>query len=145
MLAEREYRAQEAQRSTVRGHTESGPGPRLGEIVGERLTEAGAPADSLEWDSRKRSDGSWQVHLQFTIEGRPQVAEWVFDPRRRHVAPVEQWGYILYGLVVLSLLAVFAIGKQVAAGLGAPAAATPSDGSSSVRSTSSRRSSGCWR
>src|SRR5262245_762010 len=35
VLAEREYRAQEAQRSTVRGHTESGPGPRLGEIVTE--------------------------------------------------------------------------------------------------------------
>ena len=89
VLAEREYRAQEAQRSTVRGHTESGPGPRLGEIVAERLTEAGAPADSLEWDSRKRSDGNWQVHLQFTIEGRPQVAEWVFDPRRRQVMPVD--------------------------------------------------------
>jgi hypothetical protein len=89
VLAEREYRAQEAQRSTVRGHTESGPGPRLGEIVGERLTEAGAPADSLEWDSRKRSDGNWQVNLQFTIEGRPQVAEWVFDPRRRQVMPVD--------------------------------------------------------
>ncbi len=42
VLAEREYRAQEAQRSTVRGHTESGPGPRLGEIVAERLAEAGA-------------------------------------------------------------------------------------------------------
>ena len=89
VLAEREYRAQEAQRSTVRGHTESGPGPRLGEIVAERLTEAGAPADSLEWDSRKRSDGNWQVHLQFIIEGRPQVAEWVFDPRRRQVMPVD--------------------------------------------------------
>ena len=89
VLAEREYRAQEAQRSTVRGHTESGPGPRLGEIVAERLTEAGAPADSLEWDSRKRSDGNWQGHLQFIIEGRPQVAEWVFDPRRRQVMPVD--------------------------------------------------------
>jgi len=36
VLAEREYRAQEAQRSTVRGHTESGPGPRLGEVVEDR-------------------------------------------------------------------------------------------------------------
>jgi hypothetical protein len=89
VLAEREYRAQEAQRSTVRGHTESGPGPRLGEVVTERLSEAGALADSLEWDSRKRSDGSWQVHLQFTIEGRPHEAEWVFDPRRRQVMPAD--------------------------------------------------------
>jgi hypothetical protein len=89
VLAEREYRAQEAQRSTVRGHTESGPGPRLGEIVTERLSEAGAQADSLEWDSRKRNDGSWQVHLQFIVEGRPYAAEWVFDPRRRQVMPAD--------------------------------------------------------
>jgi hypothetical protein len=89
VLAEREYRAQEAQRSTVRGHTESGPGPRLGEIVAERLTDAGAPADSLAWDSRKRTDGNWQVQLQFTLEHRPQLAEWVFDPRRRHVIPAD--------------------------------------------------------
>jgi hypothetical protein len=89
VLAEREYRAQEAQRSTVRGHTESGPGPRLGEIVLERLADAGAPADALAWDSRKRTDGNWQVQLQFTVEGRPQIAEWVFDPRRRHVIPAD--------------------------------------------------------
>ncbi|HEY2287272.1 MAG TPA: septation protein SepH [Streptosporangiaceae bacterium] len=89
VLAEREYRAQEAQRSTVRGHTESGPGPRLGEIVTERLTDAGASADTLAWDSRKRADGNWQVQLQFTMDHRPQLAEWVFDPRRRHVIPAD--------------------------------------------------------
>jgi Protein of unknown function (DUF3071) len=89
VLAEREYRAQEAQRSTVRGHTESGPGPRLGEIVTERLAEAGARADELAWDSRKRPDGNWHVQLQFMLEGRPQIAEWVFDPRRRHVIPAD--------------------------------------------------------
>jgi Protein of unknown function (DUF3071) len=89
VLAEREYRAQEAQRSTVRGHTESGPGPRLGEIVTERLADAGASADTLAWDSRKRADGNWQVQLQFTMDHRPQLAEWVFDPRRRHVIPAD--------------------------------------------------------
>src|SRR5580698_5309301 len=47
VLAEREYRAQEAQRATVRSPGDSGPGPRLGDIV----------------------------------------AEWIFDPRRRHIAP----------------------------------------------------------
>jgi Protein of unknown function (DUF3071) len=89
VLAEREYRAQEAQRSTVRGHTESGPGPRLGDIVAERLMEAGAPTDAQEWDSRKRPDGNWQVQLQFSAAGRGHVAEWVFDPRRRQVIPAD--------------------------------------------------------
>jgi hypothetical protein len=89
VLAEREYRAQEAQRATVRGHTESGPGPRLGDVVLERLSEIGAPAESLTWDSRKRADGSWQVQLQFAMGSRPQVAEWLFDPRRRQVVPAD--------------------------------------------------------
>jgi hypothetical protein len=87
VLAEREYRAQEAQRATIRGPGDSGPGPVLGEIVAERLAEAGAGADDVRWDSRKRPDGNWQVQLAIATGGRAQVAEWVFDPRRRHVAP----------------------------------------------------------
>jgi Protein of unknown function (DUF3071) len=87
VLAEREYRAQEAQRATVRSPGDSGPGPRLGEIVAERLIELGVVPDDALWASRKRADGNWQVQLAFTMGGRPQVAEWVFDPRRRHVSP----------------------------------------------------------
>ncbi len=87
VLAEREYRAQEAQRATVRSPGDSGPGPRLGDIVAERLAGMGASADDARWDSRKRPDGNWQVQIAFTAGGRTQVAEWVFDPRRRHIAP----------------------------------------------------------
>jgi hypothetical protein len=89
VLAEREFRAQEAQRATVRGHGDSGPGPRLGDIVAERLAESGTSPDDAQWDSRKRSDGNWQVQLIFTIGGRPQIAEWVFDPQRRHATPAD--------------------------------------------------------
>src|SRR6202161_4819650 len=89
VLAEREYRAQEAQRATVRGPGDSGPGPRLGDIVTERLAECGASADDAQWDSRKRADGNWQVQLMFLTGNRPQLAEWVFDPRRRHVYPAD--------------------------------------------------------
>jgi hypothetical protein len=87
VLAEREYRAQQAQRATVRSAGDSGPGPRLGEIVTDRLAQAGASPDDARWDSRKRADGNWQVQLMFTAGGRPQLAEWVFDPQRRHVTP----------------------------------------------------------
>src|SRR5215475_14116256 len=70
VLAEREFRAQEAQRATVRTDrrgTESGPGPRLGEIVGQRLSGLGASAEDVEWDSRKRQDGCWQVQVAYTL------------------------------------------------------------------------------
>jgi hypothetical protein len=87
VLAERQYRAQEAQRATIRGRGDSGPGPRLGDIVAERLGGVGANAETAEWDSRKRQDGNWQVQLQFCIGSRTSTAEWIYDPRRRHVIP----------------------------------------------------------
>src|SRR5215475_4501989 len=88
VLAERQYRAQEAQRATIRGFGE-GPGPRLGDIVAERLSHVGASSDT-EWDSRKRPDGNWQVQLEFNISGRPAIAQWIYDPRRRHVIPDDE-------------------------------------------------------
>jgi len=89
VLAERAYRAREAQGATIRRPGESGPGPRLGDIVAERLAAVGAVAEDVQWDSRKRGDNNWQVQLMFSIGGRPQLAEWAFDPRRRHVVPAD--------------------------------------------------------
>jgi hypothetical protein len=89
VLGERAYRAQEAQGATIRRPGDSGPGPRLGDIVSERLAALGAVAEDVQWDSRKRGDNSWQVQLMFSIGGRPQLAEWAYDPRRRHVVPAD--------------------------------------------------------
>jgi hypothetical protein len=89
VLAERAYRAQEAQGATIRRPGDSGPGPRLGDLVAERLAALGTAAEDVQWDSRKRGDNNWQVQLMFTIGGRPQLAEWAFDPRRRHVIPAD--------------------------------------------------------
>jgi Protein of unknown function (DUF3071) len=89
VLAERAYVADQAQTASVRRHGDSTPGPRLGEIVTERLNAIGADPDDVQWDAKKRGDGSWQVELAFTSDGRLHVAEWVFDPRRRHVLPAD--------------------------------------------------------
>ena len=90
VLAERAYRAQEAQGATIRRPGDSGPGPRLGDIVAERLGMLGIDPEDVQWDSRKQGDSTWQVQLMFTVGGRPQQAEWSFDPRRRHVSPASE-------------------------------------------------------
>jgi hypothetical protein len=89
VLAERAYIADQAQTASVRRHGDSSPGPRLGEIVAERLKAVGADPQDAQWDAKKRGDGSWQVQLTFSSGGRQLVAEWVFDPRRRHVMPAD--------------------------------------------------------
>jgi len=90
VLAERAYRAQEAQGASVRHPGDSGPGRRLGDVVAERLMHLGADMEEAEWDSRKRPDGTWLVSLLFTAGDLPRLAEWVFDPRSRHISPADE-------------------------------------------------------
>jgi Protein of unknown function (DUF3071) len=92
VLAERAYMADQAQRASVRRRGDaapSTPGPRLGEIVTERLEALGSDPEVAQWDAKKRGDGSWQVQLAFISGGRLHEAEWLFDPRRRHVLPAD--------------------------------------------------------
>ena len=89
VLAERAYMADQAQKASVRRQGDATPGPQLGEIVAERMKAFGAEPDDAQWDAKKRSDGSWLVQLTFISAGLLHAAEWVFDPRRRHVLPAD--------------------------------------------------------
>jgi Protein of unknown function (DUF3071) len=90
VLAERAYIATQAQSASVRRQGDSAPGPRLGDIVTTRIPVLGGAPEDAEWDSRKRGDGNWQVSLTFPSNGRLHIAEWLFDPRRRHVMPADE-------------------------------------------------------
>ena len=89
VLAERAYAADQAQVASVRRQGDATPGPRLGEIVTERLKVFGADPEDAQWDAKKLGDGNWQVQLIFISGGRLHTAEWIFDPRRRHVLPAD--------------------------------------------------------
>ena len=89
ILAERAYVADQAQLASVRRQGDATPGPRLGEIVTERLKVFGADPEDAQWDAKKLGDGSWQVQLIFISGGRLHTAEWIFDQRRRHVLPAD--------------------------------------------------------
>ncbi|GAA0257563.1 hypothetical protein GCM10009527_061980 [Actinomadura nitritigenes] len=90
VLQEREYMAQQAQRVAVRRPGETTLGPPLGETVEERLGRGGVDLEEVEWDSWKCEDSTWRVRLSFFDNGRPHAAEWSFDPRRRHVSPLDE-------------------------------------------------------
>ena len=90
ILAERAYAADQAQLASVRRQGDATPGPRLGEIVTERLKAFGADPEDAQWDAKKLGDGSWQVQLTFISGERLHTAEWIFDPRRRHVLPADE-------------------------------------------------------
>src|SRR3984885_5280123 len=53
VLAERAYMADQAQIASVRRHGDSTPGPRLGEIVAERLRTTGAHPGDAPGDAKK--------------------------------------------------------------------------------------------
>ncbi|MFI0350496.1 septation protein SepH [Actinomadura sp. 9N407] len=90
VLQEREYMAQQAQRVAVRRPGESSPGPPLGETVEQRLGRGGVDLEEVEWDSWKCEDSTWRVRLSFFDNGRPHAAEWVFEPRRRIISPLDE-------------------------------------------------------
>lgn len=90
MLQEREYVAQQAQRASVRRPGESAPGPALGDIVAERIGGHQLETGDAVWDSWKREDNTWQVKLAFLIAGEERVAHWIYEPRRRSVAPADE-------------------------------------------------------
>src|SRR5215831_6248006 len=56
VLAERAYRAQEAQGASIRHAGDSGPGRRLDEALAEGLRAFGVDPADAEWDSQKRPD-----------------------------------------------------------------------------------------
>ncbi|MFD3500182.1 septation protein SepH [Streptomyces sp. NPDC058676] len=96
VLAERAFMAERARKTPVRRPGENA-GPQLGEAVQERLTLRGAEKDSVQWDSWRRDDGTWEVLLVYLVAGEPHSASWTYDPPRRLVQAVDEEARSLIG------------------------------------------------
>ncbi|MFF9025314.1 septation protein SepH [Streptomyces eurythermus] len=96
VLAERAFMAERARKTPVRRPGENS-GPLLGEAVQERLLLRGADKDTVQWDSWRRDDGTWEVLLVYRVAGEPHSASWTYDPPRRLVQAVDDEARSLIG------------------------------------------------
>ncbi|MFJ5262137.1 septation protein SepH [Streptomyces sp. NPDC088387] len=96
VLAERAFMAERARKTPVRRPGENS-GPLLGEAVQERLLLRGADKDTVQWDSWRRDDGTWEVLLVYVVAGEPHSASWTYDPPRRLVQAVDDEARSLIG------------------------------------------------
>ncbi|MEU1513647.1 septation protein SepH [Streptomyces sp. NPDC005811] len=97
VLAERAFMAERARKTPVRRPGENAAGPQLGEAVQERLLLRGADKDTVQWDSWRRDDGTWEVLLVYCVAGEPHSASWTYDPPRRLVQAVDDEARSLIG------------------------------------------------
>ena len=107
VLAEREYVAQQARKVEVAapapGHdvyrSVFGDHPAsLGDMVAHRLSAHGIDAATVEWDSWRRPDGSWNVVARFEAKpggpagiGEEPPAMWTFSPARKSLQNANRW------------------------------------------------------
>ena len=72
VLAERAFMAERAQNTQVRRSGET-HGPKLGDVVRERLAQREPDIDSVQWDSWRKDDSVWTVRMSFRIGDRKSV------------------------------------------------------------------------
>ncbi|WEH39276.1 septation protein SepH [Streptomyces sp. AM 2-1-1] len=96
VLAERAFMAERARKTPVRRPGEN-TGPQLGDSVQERLLLRGADKETVQWDSWRRDDGTWEVLLVYRVAGEPHSASWTYDPPRRLVQAVDDEARSLIG------------------------------------------------
>ncbi|MBD8045031.1 DUF3071 domain-containing protein [Arthrobacter sp. Sa2BUA2] len=112
VLAEREYIARQAQAVEVAAPMSAaqdshrsafGDSPvNLGDMVSHRLRAFGVDPETVEWDSWRRPEGSWDVVARFSLGEQSRVsvgeeppARWTYNPLRRQVTNANRWAQLL--------------------------------------------------
>jgi hypothetical protein len=88
ILAERARVVSEARSASAPGPHRQTPGRPLGALVDDRLQQEDADPESVEWEAKRRPDGTWLVTLSMTARG-PVRASWTWDPSARRVRPAD--------------------------------------------------------
>ncbi|MEV7648499.1 septation protein SepH [Arthrobacter sp. NPDC089319] len=108
VLAERHYIVEQARNVEVAGPLPGHDGYRsafgdepatLGGMVDHRIHAFGIEPDSMNWDSWRRSDGSWEIVASFPVPaaattesiGEEPPARWIFHAARRTIQNANRW------------------------------------------------------
>ncbi len=98
VLAEREYMAQQAGRTTLRRRHAGSSALRLGSAVDDAVRSADASPDDVEWDAFRREDGRWTV---LVTPPAGVTARFVYDVEGRYVVPDDEIAHELVGDLAL--------------------------------------------
>lgn len=88
VIAERRRVVTEARAARL-SHWADEPRRPLGELVDDRLAVAGIPPHDCVWDSWRRPDGTWMVHVTYQAGGEDHRANWTWDPTGRRIRPFD--------------------------------------------------------
>jgi hypothetical protein len=108
VLAERHYIVEQARSVEVAGPLPGHDGYRsafgdepatLGGMVDHRIHAFGIEPDSMNWDSWRRNDGTWEIVASFPAPAAPATesigeeppARWIFHAARRTVQNANRW------------------------------------------------------
>ena len=136
VLAERAFMAERAQNTQVRRSGET-HGPKLGDVVRERLSAREPDIDSVQWDSWRKDESVWTVRMSFRIGGLPYEATWSYDPPRRLVHPLDDEARLLSSDAAPDTAFPFAARSTASSGGGGPIGAPGGSRSAQVTSLQS--------
>jgi hypothetical protein len=88
VIAERNRVVTEARAARL-SHWADEPRRPLGELVDDRLAIAGIPPHDCVWNSWRRPDGTWMVHVTYQADGEDRRANWTWDPAGRRIRPFD--------------------------------------------------------
>ncbi|HXF01842.1 MAG TPA: septation protein SepH [Arthrobacter sp.] len=108
VLAERHYIVEQARNVEVAGPLPGHDGYRsafgdepatLGGMVDHRIHAFGIEPDSMNWDSWRRNDGTWEIVASFPAPAAPATesigeeppARWIFHAARRTIQNANRW------------------------------------------------------
>ena len=99
VVAEREYMAEQARKTSLRRKHVTGAGLALGHVADTAISEAGGNPEDATWDAWRREDGRWSVLV--TPPGSEVTFTFVFDTASRYVVAADVAAHQFVGDVAL--------------------------------------------